>query len=328
MTLLSRIRLFCKMSLPCAAAIWLSAGSGALGQQNSLTTIVGELHAGSAVLWGELTIEVEAGAAGGGASKAYVRSDGSFEVRDVPVGTHKVWVMDERGNAIWHELVPVTPGATRLTIDLDTRRREAMGDDTISIARMRQKRSPIALKELRLAEKASDKGQMRESIQHLRRAVEAAPEMQEARNNLGARLLHLGEYEEAKRELDVAVSLDREAPVPHVNLALTLLALGRSGEAEAEARLALHRDPLSPGANYAAGAALDREGRTDEAVQFLGRATDKVPQALLIEARILASRHELAGAAGKLRLYLSRPGVSQRREVERWLEALTSGRPD
>jgi tetratricopeptide (TPR) repeat protein len=124
----------------------------------------------------------------------------------------------------------------------------------------------------------------------------------------------------------MAVSLDREAPVPHINLALVLLALDRAGEAEVEARLALRRDPLSPGANYAAGAALDRQGRADEAISFLRRAEEKVPQALLIEARILTFRHDSTGAAAKLRLYLSQPDVSQRSEVERWLEALTPDR--
>ena len=129
----------------------------------------------------------------------------------------------------------------------------------------------------------------------------------------------------ARLELETAVALDPDAPIPHANLALALLALGRPGEAVAEARKALRRDPLSPAANYAAGAALERQATsTEEAVRFLDRAAEQIPQALLIEARILQARSRTAEAAGKLRSYLARRGISQRTQVAKWLETMTA----
>jgi len=78
--------------------------------------------------------------------------------------------------------------------------------------------------------------------------------MEDARNNLGAQYLKLGDYETARRELEAVVALDPASEVPHANLSLGLLAVGRTTEVAAEARMALRRDPLSAGANFAAGA--------------------------------------------------------------------------
>ena len=226
------------------------------------------------------------------------------------------------GEVIWRELVQLGPGAAPLVITLDRVERGQSGTGTISIARLRQKPFPAAMRELKLAERASGRGQVLESIERFRRAVELAPGMQDAHNSLGAMYLQSGEYDAARRELEAAVALDPETPVPHANLALALLAVGKIHEAVEEARTALRRDPLLPGANYAAGAALERQGKLDEAYRFLERAAERVPQALLIEARIELARSEKVEAAAKLRSYLSLPGVSQRVEVERWLNRI------
>jgi tetratricopeptide (TPR) repeat protein len=257
-------------------------------------------------------------------TRAHIHLDGSFEIRDVPSGTYQVSVENSRGEVIWHDLVPVAPGVTPLIIELDHGVREQTRTGTVSITRLRQKPTPAAVHELRLGEKASGQRRLRESIEHLQRAVQLAPEMQDARNNLGAKYLQSGDYEAARRELEAAVELDPEASIPHANLALAMLALSRPGEAESEARLALRRDPLSAAANFAAGAALNQQGKSDEALRFLERASEQVPPALLIEARILLARSQTSEAVAKLRSYLSRPGVSQRVEVTGWLDALSA----
>src|SRR5262249_31531089 len=157
-----------------------------------------------------------------------------------------------------------------------------------------------------------EQNKLSDSIAHLRRAIELAPGMQEARNNLGATYLRAREFEAAQEELVAAVNLDPDAPLPHVNLALTFLALNRTSEAEHQARLALQRDPLSPSASFAAGAALERLGRQSEALPYLERAAGQVPQALLIEARILVANSQISQATEKLVEYLARPGVPER----------------
>lgn len=244
------------------------------------------------------------------------RADGAFEVRNLAQGSYQVSVEDSGGQVIWCGVVPVGPGAPLLVIQRDREPvKEQPGAGTVSVTQLRQKPSPAALRELRLAEKAQHN--VPEAIEHLRRAVELAPWMQEARNNLGAKYLVAGNYEAAKRELEAAVALDPDASYPHANLSLALLELGRPSDAEAEARLALRRNPLSPEANFVAGAALKQEGKLDESLRFLDHAGAQLPHSLLLEAQILQAGSRNSEAAAKLRTYLAIPGVAQRDEVKR-----------
>ena len=301
------------------------AGAAAQDQGVPTTTLMGELRSGNAALWGGLTVQLEPVIGGSVVGRAYVRPDGAFEFRDIPSGTYQVSVLDDRGVVIWRDLAPVMAGRGPLVIEVDSRPSETSRAGTVSIARLRQKPSPAAIRELRLAQKAWAKRAVEDSIAHLRRAIALAPDLPDAHNDLGAEYLQSGTFELARHELETAVALDPDAPIPHANLALALLALGRPGEAGAEARKALRRDPLSPAANYAAGAALERqENSTEEAVRFLDRAAERIPQALLIEARILQARSRTAEAAEKLRSYLARRGVSQRTQVAKWLETITA----
>jgi len=103
---------------------------------------------------------------------------------------------------------------------------------------------------------------------------------------------------------------------------LALLYLGQSSAAEQQAKLALRRAPLSPPANYAAGMALMAQGRWDEALPLLDRASIGIPRALLVQAQILARRSRNEEAIAKLRTYLSHPGLADRSEAAQWLQAL------
>ena len=306
----------------CTVAVWLAAGASAGAQQEPLSTIRGELHYGGTLVCCEQTVDIEAVGAGASVFRIPVRADGTFDARDIPSGIYHVSVTDSRGEVIWRDMVPVAAGTRPLIIQLAPTAREPNRAETVSVARLRQKPSGAALRELKLAEKSNRHGRTLEEIEHLQRAVELAPALPDAHNNLGARYLQSGDYQSARRELEAAVALDPDASIPHVNLALANLALGRSPEAEAEARLALRRDPLSAGANFAAGAALDRQGKQGEALVYLERAGDRVPHALLLEARILQARSQTREAAARLRSYLARPDVPKRAEVARWLATL------
>lgn len=307
------------------AATWMLAGAAAQDQRVPAMAVVGELRSRNATFWGDLIIQLDPVIGGSFVGRADVRPDGSFQFRDIPPGTYQISIRDYRGNVIWSDLTAVMAGRGPLAIEVDSRPLETSRASTVSIARLRQKPSPAALREMRLAQKALDQRAFEDSIGHLRRVIELAPDLADAHNDLGAAYLRSESFELARHELETAVALDPDAPIPHANLALALLALGRPGEAEDEARKALRRDPLSPAANYAAGAALELKANSaEEAVRFLDRAAERIPQALLMEARILQARSRTAEAAEKLRSYLARRGVSQRSQVAKWLETMTA----
>ena len=294
----------------------------ALAQPEPESKLMGEVHSKGPIAWQGQTIFVESAIGSGLKERASIQPDGSFDVRNVPAGTYRVSIRDSQGGLIWQSLIPVTPGGPPLIIELDDDRRTSTNAETVSLARLRRKPSSAALRELRLAEKASSQNKIAEAISHLRRAVELAPDLQEARCNLGAKYLRTGDNEAAVRELEAAVALDPDTPAPQVNLALALLALDRKKEAEEHARAALRRDPLSAGANYVMGVVLSTQNKTGESLRYLDRASKRVPQALLIEARILLASSERAPAISKLREYISRPGVARRDEVQKWLNTI------
>jgi len=304
------------------ALMWFVSAAFGLAQPGPSCTLSGRIQTPASAVWTGQTLVVEPLSTDGFAIRSSIRPDGSFEARDISYGTHWVSIVDTDGAILWRDLVSISPAAGPLIVQLDEPQRKMDRTGTVSVSRLRRKPPAAAVRELHLAEKAGADSDLSESIAHLRRAIELAPEMQDARNNLGAKYLHLGDYESARKELEAAVNLDPDTPTPHINLALALLALNRNAEAEQHALLAVRRDPLSGGANFAAGMALDRLGRSDDALPYLDRASAQVPQALLIQARILLAHSEAARAARKLEEYVSRPGVSERTDVKRWLDEL------
>jgi tetratricopeptide (TPR) repeat protein len=300
------------------------AGAIALAQSGPSAILMGEVHSSEPLVWSEATLIVESSIGGNYVSRAFLHPDATFELRGVPAGAYQVSLTDGRGGLVWHDIVNITPPIERLVIELESGVRQKSSAQTVSVTQLRRTYPASALRELGLAAAALRQNRAAESNIHLLRALEFAPDLQDARNNLGANYLRAGDLAAAQRELQAAVDLDPETPTPHLNLALTLLGLNRVAEAEAHARLALRRDPLSAKAEFVVGAVLERQGRADEALPFLERAGKEVPQSLLIQARIMVARRDIARAILTLREYLSRPVISQRDETQRWLELLSA----
>jgi len=308
----------------CSPTLWLCAGSMAMSQPGPAFLISGEVRTNTAGSWNDSTVTVESVPGGTYAARSFLRPDGSFELNGTPPGMYLVSLRDARGDVIWHDVVTIAPGSGRLVIELDDRVQKPTRAETVSIARLVRKYPAAAVRELRLADRASQHNKLEDANAHLRRAIGLAPDMQDAHNNLGVNYLQSGDYEAARRELEAAVRLDPESPVPQLNLSLALLALNRVPEAGDQARAALRRDPLSARANFAMGAVLERLGKGSEALPYLERASMEVPQSLLTEARIFVARSDTTAAISRLREYLSRPRVPQKAEAQQWMDALTS----
>jgi Tfp pilus assembly protein PilF len=305
-------------------ALWLSATAVAVAQTGPGTMLTGEVRSSGPFDGNELMLMLESASGGAYSGRAFVRFDGSFDLPGVPTGVYQTSLVGSRGDLIWREMVNVGPGANRLVIHLDDPPQQQARTGTVSLTRLGRKFPPAAVNELRLAARSTEQKRLSDANAHLRRAIEIAPDMQDARNSLGANYLLFGDFESAQRELQAAVALDPNSPGPQVNLALALLALNQLMDAEEHARSALRRDPLSAKANFVMGAVLERQGKRTEALQHLGRANSEVPQSLLIEARILLTQSDVPGAISKLREYLSRPVVVQRAEARHWLDRLAA----
>lgn len=210
-----------------------------------------------------------------------------------------------------------------LAAHLQAQNKTQPGSDTVSLRELLQPTPSKARKEFARSEKAFGQGQIPDSIQHLRKALEIFPSYFEAHNNLGVRYMGLGDFERAATEFEAAVNLEPAAVVTNTNLALAWIALRRYDEAEPLARRALARDSTFVQARYALGLiAVARNQCTDEALNNLRRAAEKYPKARLGAARLRVCRGEAAQAAAELRAYLEWPGAENRQSIEAWLKQL------
>lgn len=155
---------------------------------------------------------------------------------------------------------------------------------------------------------------LREAIDWLRQAVEAAPEYAAAREALGLSLRRAGRFEEAQRELErslrleprstearvaladdallrqwqpvrarrhleLAVAIDAGSVLGHQAYARYLSLLGEHERAIAEIRTALRLDPVSPLVTADVGRIYYRAGRFEEAERFCAKTLELLPDA-------------------------------------------------
>ena len=124
-----------------------------------------------------------------------------------------------------------------------------------------------------IAEMESDnaEGQSAVSLAHLAMLLNMDLEDTADYEARGGHLFRRCMYEEARRDLEVAVSRDTDNPQTYFDLGNLLSALGRREEAVDMLRGAVRLMPESPDASYALSWELERLGRYDEALDVLRR---------------------------------------------------------
>ena len=128
--------------------------------------------------------------------------------------------------------------------------------DVISVGEIGADVPDKARKEFERASKASQSGQVDESIEHLRKAIELYPKFLKAHNDLGALLLEQGKLDEAAAELRQAIEIDPKAFNPYLNLGIALVRLKTYSEAAEILTKALSLNSDQPAAKLYLGIAL------------------------------------------------------------------------
>lgn len=123
--------------------------------------------------------------------------------------------------------------------------------------------------------------QYKTAAAQLRKALDLDPMFMKAYDNLGLTYEGLGQYDDAIRIYQQAVTLNRQqklpSPWPPLNLGTLLVKLGRRPEAESCLQEALRYDPKFPKAHYQLGLLLEKQNKDDEAIRELTLATDSDP---------------------------------------------------
>jgi Tfp pilus assembly protein PilF len=144
-------------------------------------------------------------------------------------------------------------------------------------------------------------GRLDDAERAYRRALALRPEYPELRNDLGSLLARTGRYDEALRELDLALA-DlgyREPYVARCNRGLVLYRMGRRDEGHAELRACLALAPSFCLGRRELGRILLSEGKVAEGVEELGayaRSCEKAPDAHLQLGLARMRSGDLAGA--------------------------------
>jgi len=147
-----------------------------------------------------------------------------------------------------------------------------------------------------------DDQQFAKAVESLRRAVELDPGLAKAHDSLGLCYEALGRFDEAERSWQEAIRLESAKPTrspwPSLNLGVMLTRLDRLDAAEARFRESIACDPRFAPAHYQLGLALEKKGRTADAVAQLeeaARLDPAAPEAPYALARV----YRRAGDAGK-----------------------------
>ncbi|MDD2273720.1 MAG: tetratricopeptide repeat protein [Desulfuromonadaceae bacterium] len=106
-----------------------------------------------------------------------------------------------------------------------------------------------------------------EAIIRYEKALQIAPRMGEAHNNLGNSLIALGLFTDAAESFTRASKLLESSPVPLAARSTALQALGKIAEAEADCRTALALDPTFAAAHWNLALNLLLQGRYEEGWQ-------------------------------------------------------------
>jgi len=179
-----------------------------------------------------------------------------------------------------------------------------------------------AIKEVRLSDKALQAGNLRESTEHLERAVAIDPGVAAWHNGLGSRYSALKKYDEAISEFEKALALNRRYKEAADNITVVLLETHRYADAEPAARRALEIDPGAESSQYLLGCALVQEGHySSEAKALLEKSKPDYKTAGLFLAKGMMQQGKLEEAAAELREYM-KMGTMDRKVVQVWLEAL------
>ena len=276
-----------------AASIFFWAAVADAQTETSVRWLKGELR-GQSPTFSRYVIELDPGN-GFRRVRAGVKPGGTFEFRDVPVGSYLLRVTNEQGDTVQEEFVTIRPQAP----DLEVRLREPAitrpAGEGVSVRQLLHPPSAKAASAFLKAQKKSKAGQYESAAAELERAIRLSPDFAQAHTNLAAQYIRLHRPADAIAEARLAMEIRGPNPLDFSNIALAQSALQDWSGALASARRALELDRMCPAANWIAGTLLSGDPRTmAEAAEYLERASAEIPAARPPLRRVQEALHTTA----------------------------------
>ncbi len=257
-----------------------------------------------------------------------VRLDGTFEIH-TPVSMDPQYLLrvrNLRGKVVYEDNVRLH--GSPLEIQLHSPERERPISGVVSVEELRNRVPKKAMREYQRAQKGAGKGDLQGAIRHLGKALEIDPQFAEAQNSLGVKYMLLQDYTHAAGAFQEAVRLRPNSSEPHSNLGVALHGLKRYDEAEREIRIALKIDPARTKTSYALAMVLAAQpSRYREALLIFAQIGDQIPEAHIFAAELLARCADSGAVVHELQAYLASREQKHRAAAQRWMRSLQSGTP-
>ncbi|HXN25179.1 MAG TPA: tetratricopeptide repeat protein [Candidatus Dormibacteraeota bacterium] len=311
-----------QLCLLCLVSLFLVSPIRAQNPSETGMSVEGEVSQEYGILPDDLTVEIYDLQGHRKVDQSPIRRDGRFQLRNLSPGSYWIKIVNLRGDVVKESLANIQQNFGPLSFRIPSEPLRAPGG-SVSVNRILHPIPQKAVKEFRRAQKASEEGQMQQSLEHLEKAIQICPEFSEAHNNLGARYLRMGQFDKALKEFETSIALDPKFVMAQVNQGVALMNKKNYPQAESAARSALLLAPQSVPAHYVLGQALALQKKNElEAIENLRKSVEAFPKARLLIAQLLVGQGALSDAARELRAYLASGHVEKKQQVESWLAEL------
>jgi Tfp pilus assembly protein PilF len=243
-------------------------------------------------------------------AQASVARDGQFKFKKLPAGaymlTAAVPLVGEMSKTV--EVGPSFADSKRVVVTELLFGRSDVSERNQSISTVELSVPPNAKQEFNRGLDRLSHEDVEGAIQHLKKAVELAPQFVEAWNNLGSIAYRSRQLEKAEEYFREALEQDPNAYYPLVNLGGTLLSLKRYEESLPINARAVKQKPRDPLAQSQLGQSYFFLGQLDAAESHLKQAKSLDPSHFsrpqLVLMRIYASRNQESEAIMEMEEFL------------------------
>jgi len=273
--------------------------------------------------------------------ETYSDGEGKFSFEDVPPNLYRVIVRQE-GYRTVDMAVPINSSAQHsvyLQIELTPEDKPRDGSQSVkgSNPSMVDESSLVdkfpkeARKQYEKATKAEREGKHEEAIEHYQKALEVAPGMYFARNNLASLFVEGRKFDEAEKQFRRVIAENQADANAYFNLANVYLLTDRLNEARDSIQEGLKRQPQSGFGEFLMGSMLIRKGNAREAEEHFRVALNDDPglaNAHLALVNLYIRENRSAEAVAELSLFLKQspdsPFAPHARELLAKLQSKTS----
>ena len=247
---------------------------------------------------------------------SFTDSTGNFEVRNLNTGVYTIVVpSDDRTYSTATERVEITrysPDVVAISVYLnpkdESRTRLKNGRQTVSAREASDSIPKKARQAYDRSVELSSRGETREAVEELKRAIAIYPEYVHAYNDLGVAYIKLDLIDDAIRALDKSISLDPKAFNPRLNLGIANVRRKDFVRAEPPLRTAVTFDASAPLAHLYLGITLWKTNRENEAEDEFARALSLGGRDIAIAhyylGQLYADKDRIAEAVAELETYL------------------------